>query len=256
MGGRGGLEARIRRSTGKAIGDFSLIEEGDKILLALSGGKDSWTLLHILLRLRERAPVSFTIVPVTVHPGFPGFRADVLGEFLARKGLVHHVEGARIYDTIQEKARRGKDGRIRGGDFCSFCSRLRRGVLYRVAGELGCSKIALGHHADDVIETLLLNQLFDGRSGTMAPKFISTDGLNTVIRPLYYVWEEDTRAYARQEGFPVICCRCPVCGDMGMQRRVVKAMLREMEGRHPGIKTSLLSACLSHGRPEPAVAGQ
>lgn len=239
------LEDRIRRRVGKAIGDFSLVVDGDRVLVALSGGKDSWSLLHILLALKKRAPVSFDLVPVTVHPGFPGFGADLLGRYLDGKGMPHHTEHTNIYDTIRDKAKKGKGGQIRGGDFCSFCSRLRRGVLYRLAGDMGCTKIALGHHADDVIETLILNQLFDGRTGTMAPRMISEDGMNTVVRPLYYVWEEDTAAYARQEAFPVICCRCPVCGDMGMQRKRVKALLQGLEKEHPGIKTSLLAASLS-----------
>ncbi len=243
---RNPLEYGIRRRVGEAIGDYALIGDGDRILVALSGGKDSWTLVYILRILQERAPVSFDLLTVTVHPGFPGFRADILGAYLTRKGIPHHIEHTNIYDIVREKAKKGKDGGIRGGDFCAFCSRLRRGVLYRLAREKGCTKIALGHHADDVIETLLLNLFFEGRMETMIPRFISEDGLNTIIRPLYYVWEEETAAYSRQKKFPVIDCCCPVCSEVTMKRKQVKALLRELEREHHGIKTSLLSACFPY----------
>jgi len=236
------IEALIRRRAGKAIGDHNLIKDKDRILVALSGGKDSWTLLHILGIFQKRAPISFEIVPVTVDPGYPGFKADLLKRRLAKKGMSLHIEKTNNYDIIQEKAKKGRDGRIRGGDFCAFCSRLRRGILYRLARDRGCTKIALGHHADDVIETLLLNQFFEGRTETMLPKFVSEDGLNTVIRPLYYVWEDETMAYAKEKKVPIIFCQCPVCEDKGMQRKMVKALLFKLERKHPGIKTSILSA--------------
>jgi len=242
------IEALIRRRAGKAIGDHGLIKDKERILVAFSGGKDSWTLLHILGIFQKRAPISFEIIPVTVDPGYPGFKAELLKKRLAKKGISLHIEKTNIYDVIQDKVKKGRDGRIRGGDFCAFCSRLRRGIIYRLAKEKGCTKIALGHHADDVIETLLLNQFFDGRIETMLPKFVSEDGLNTVIRPLYYVWEDETRVYAKEKKVPIIHCQCPVCEDKGMQRKMVKALLSKLERKHPGIKTSILSASeLFHG---------
>ena len=229
------LERRIRRLVGRAIGDFGLIENGDRILVALSGGKDSWTLLHVLERLRQRAPVSFFLVAMTVHPGFPGFRTDGIGSYLREKGFEHHVVRAPIHETMLEKLGPGDSP-------CSLCSRIRRGVLYTQAAELGCAKIALGHHRDDFIETLLLNQFYNGKIKAMSPLLRADDGRNIVIRPLVYVPEDDIGRYASLAGFPVTCCACPSCGDPDGKRVKIKMLLAELERGQPGIKASLLAA--------------
>lgn len=227
------LEKIIRRKTGKAIQDYNLISEGDRILVAVSGGKDSWTLLHILDLLSKRAPVNFKLVAVNINPGFKGYRTDIIEGYLKERGFEYHMESSNIYSIVSERL---KEGEL----FCSFCSRLRRGILYRLACELDCNKIALGHHADDFIETLLLNIFFQGELRAMSPIFYAEDGKNIVIRPLVYVWEEDIIKYAIQKRFPVVCCRCPVCGDSDMMRRKIKKMLFELEKQHPGIKRSIL----------------
>jgi tRNA 2-thiocytidine biosynthesis protein TtcA len=229
------LERRIRRLAGRAIGDYGLIESGDHILVALSGGKDSWTLLHILDSLRKRAPVNFSFIAVTVHPGFPGFRTEAIEAFLRERGYDHRVVHAPIHDLMLEK--------LTPDDApCSLCSRIRRGVLYTQARELGCTKIALGHHREDFIETLLLNQFYNGRTKAMAPLLRADDGRNTVIRPLVYVPEEMIARFALEAGFPVACCACPSCGDPDLKRARVKDLLAELEREHRGIKASLLAA--------------
>ena len=228
-------EHKIRRLTGQAIGDFGLIGEGDLILVALSGGKDSWTLLTVLESLRRRAPVSFSLVAVTVHPGFPGFSTEGIESYLRDQGFEHRIVAAPIHGLMLDKL--GPDDIP-----CSLCSRIRRGVLYTQAMELGCTKIALGHHRDDFIETLLLNQFYNGTIKAMAPLLRADDGRNVVIRPLVYVPEEDIIAYAGLAGFPVTCCACPACGDPDQKRVKVKALLAGLEREHPGIKASLLAA--------------
>jgi tRNA 2-thiocytidine biosynthesis protein TtcA len=228
-------EHRIRRLTGQAIGDFGLIEEGDRILVALSGGKDSWTLLTVLESLRKRAPVDFSLVAVTVHPGFPGFSTEGIESYLREQGFEHRIVAAPIHGLVLDKL--GPDDIP-----CSLCSRIKRGVLYTQAGELGCTKIALGHHRDDFIETLLLNQFYNGRIKAMAPLLRADDGRNVVIRPLVYVPEENIIAYASGAGFPVTCCACPACGDPDQKRVRIKKLLSDLEEEHPGIKASLLAA--------------
>ncbi len=228
-------EARIRRLVGRAIGDFGLIDEGDCILVALSGGKDSWTLLRMLDLLRRRAPIGFSLVAVTVHPGFPGYRTDALEAYLRERGFRHHVVSAPIHSLMQEKLSPDEIP-------CALCSRIRRGVLYSQAAALRCTKIALGHHRDDFIETLLLNQFFNGRTKAMAPLLRADDGKNVVIRPLVFVPEEEIIAYAAEAGFPVTCCACPACGDPGQKRVRVKRLLAELEKEHHGIKANLLAA--------------
>ncbi|MBS1242502.1 MAG: ttcA [Nitrospirae bacterium] len=228
-------EHRIRRLTGQAIGDFGLIGEGDRILVALSGGKDSWTLLTVLESLRRRAPVSFALVAVTVHPGFPGFSTEGIESYLLRKGFEHRIVAAPIHDLVMDKL--GPDDIP-----CSLCARIKRGVLYTQATELGCTRIALGHHRDDFIETLLLNLFYNGRIKAMAPLLRADDGRNVVIRPLVYVPEEDIIAYAAEAGFPVTCCACPACGDPDQKRVRIKKLLAGLEEEHPGIKASLLAA--------------
>ena len=226
---------RIRRLTGQAIGDFGLIEEGDHILVALSGGKDSWTLLLMLEELRKRAPVAFTLVAVTIHPGFPGFSTAGIESYLRENGFEHRFVPAPVHGLMLDKL--GPDDTP-----CPLCARLKRGVLYTQARELGCSKIALGHHRDDFIETLLLNQFFNGRIKAMAPLLRADDGRNVVIRPLVYVPEEDIIAYASGAGFPVTCCACPACGDPDQKRGQIKELLTRLEREHPGIKASLLAS--------------
>ncbi len=228
-------EARIRRLVGKAIGDFGLIDDGDRILVALSGGKDSWTLLRMLDLLRRRAPVSFTLVAVTVHPGFPGFRTGALESYLGEQGFEHLVVSAPIHELLLEKLPPDEVP-------CALCSRIRRGVLYTQAAALGCTKVALGHHRDDFIETLLLNQFFNGTIKAMAPLLRADDGRNRVIRPLVYVPEEEIIAYAAAAGFPVTCCACPACGDPGQKRVRIKQLLAGLEREHPGIKANLLAS--------------
>jgi len=228
-------EHRIRRLTGQAIGDFGLIEEGDRVLVALSGGKDSWTLLTVLEALRKRAPVHFTLVAVTVHPGFPGFSTEGIESYLRDHGYDHRMVAAPIHGLLLDKL--GPDDIP-----CSLCARIKRGVLYTQAAELGCTKIALGHHRDDFIETLLLNQFYNGRIKAMAPLLRADDGRNVVIRPLVYVPEEDIIAYASGAGFPVTCCACPACGDPDRKRVRIKKLLSDLEVEHPGIKASLLAA--------------
>ncbi|GAB4268897.1 MAG: tRNA 2-thiocytidine(32) synthetase TtcA [Deferrisomatales bacterium] len=229
------LEKRILRKVGRAVADFSMIEEGDRILVALSGGKDSWTLLHCLDALRRRAPIRFEVEAVTVHPGFPAFRTEPVERRCREQGFRHRVEPSRIYEIVEAK-------RDPGTSYCSFCSRLRRGVLYGLARREGYTKIALGHHADDLIETLLLSQFFTGEIKSMPPVLRAEDGHNVVIRPLCTVFEADIRAFAGAMGFPVVCCGCPVCGVEEMKRKRVKALLTQLEAEHPGIKASMLSS--------------
>ena len=231
-------EHHIRRLAGRAIGDFGLVRNKDRILVALSGGKDSWTLLHVLDNLRKRAPVSFTLTAVTVHPGFPGFQTTPMEEYLHAHDFEYRVIHAPIHRLMLDK--------LTPDDIpCALCSRIRRGVLYTQARALGCTKIALGHHRDDFIETLLLNQFFNGTIKAMAPVLLADDGRNVVIRPLVYVAEEDIVQYAAKAGFPVTCCACPACGDPDQKRVQIKRMLTELEKTHPGIKASLLAA-LAH----------
>lgn len=229
------LEKKILRKAGQAIAEFGMIEEGDRVLVALSGGKDSWTLLHVLETLRRRAPVPFEVHAVTVHPGFPGFRTEPIERYCREQGFRHWVEPSRIYEIVEAK-------RHPGTSYCAFCSRLRRGVLYGIGRREGYTKIALGHHADDLIETLLLSQFFTGEIKSMPPRLTAEDGINVVIRPLCRVFEEDIRAYALAREFPVVCCGCPVCGVEDQKRKRVKALLRELEAEHPGIKASMLSS--------------
>lgn len=229
------LEKRLSVRLGRAVGDFGLIEPGDRILVGVSGGKDSWALLHLLRLLQRRAPVRFDLVPLNVDQGFAGFRADLVEEYLAGQGYRYEMRSARVNLTVKEK--------IRPGDtFCSLCARLRRGALYRYADELGCNKLALGHHADDFIETLLLNLFFNGQIKGMHARVRAENGRHTVVRPLVYAWEDEIADYVRARRFPVVCCACPGCQDPTLQRHRVKKLLRELERAHPGLKRSLLGA--------------
>jgi tRNA 2-thiocytidine biosynthesis protein TtcA len=229
------LQARIAREIGRAIVEYGMIEQGDRVAVAVSGGKDSLTLLDMLMGIRRRAPVRFELVAVTVDQGYEGFRWPVMEKHFRDLGVPYHIENTRIVDTIE-------DHKDPGATWCSLCARLRRGVLYRLAKEKGWSRIALGHHADDLIETVLLSQLFNGTIQSMPPILRADDGVNVVIRPMCYVWEDDVIAYTKERAFPVICCACPACTDLTLKRRRVKAMLKEMEAGWPGVKKSLLTA--------------
>lgn len=225
----------ILRRVGRAIEDFRLIEAGDRILVAMSGGKDSHVMLHALEALRRRAPVRFSLVAVTVDQGYRGFQTGVMERYFRERGFEYHIERTNIAEVID-------DTMALGDTHCSMCARLRRGVLYRLAPELRCNKIALGHHADDLIETLLMGQFYNGEIRSMPPILRADDGRNVVIRPLAYVWEDEVAAFARTEGLPVIGCACPACGDVSLKRRQTKGLLARLEAEHPGIKASMLKA--------------
>ncbi len=220
------LRKRLRRQVGEAISDFAMIEDGDKVMVCMSGGKDSYGLLDILLSLQRRSPVRFDIVAVNLDQKQPDFPADVLPSYLARRGVPFHIEEQDTYSVVKRVI-------PDGGTMCSLCSRLRRGVLYRVAGELGVTKIALGHHRDDILATFFLNLFFAAKLKTMPPKLVSDDGKHVVIRPLAYVRERDLARYAEAMAFPIIPCN--LCGSQEhLQRKQVGAMLREWEKTHPG----------------------
>ncbi len=225
----------LARRVGRAIQEFRLIEDGDRILCAMSGGKDSYAMLRLLEHLRRRAPIRFELVAVTVDQGYRGFRAEVLERYFKEQGYAYHIERTNIAEVID-------DTMPLGDTHCSMCARLRRGVLYRLAPDLGCNKIALGHHADDLLETLLMSQFFNGEICSMPPILRARDGRNTVIRPLCYVWEQEIVRFTAEEGFPVIGCACPACGDLSLKRKQMKILLQRLEAEHAGIKASLLKA--------------
>jgi tRNA 2-thiocytidine biosynthesis protein TtcA len=230
----GKLRKRLRRLAGQAIADFSMIESGDKVMVCVSGGKDSYALLDVLLLLREKTPVPFDVIAVNLDQRHPGFPEHVLPEYLASRGVSHRIVVQDTYSVVKRVIPEGKT-------MCSLCSRLRRGALYRVAGELGATKIALGHHRDDILETFFLNLFHNGKLKAMSPKLVSDDGRHVVIRPLAYVEERDLSAYAEQRAFPII--PCDLCGSQEqLQRKQVKAMLREWEKKHPGRVISIFSA--------------
>ena len=220
------LKKRLRRQVGQAISDFALIEDGDRVMVCLSGGKDSYGLLDVLLSLKDRAPLSFEVIAVNLDQKQPGFPADVLPAYLARRGVPFRIVEQDTYSVVKRVI-------PQGGTMCSLCSRLRRGVLYRAAGELGATKIALGHHRDDILATFFLNLFFGAKLRTMPPKLVSDDGKHVVIRPLAYVRERDLAHYAEAMAFPIIPCN--LCGSQEhLQRRQVSEMLREWEKRYPG----------------------
>jgi tRNA 2-thiocytidine biosynthesis protein TtcA len=229
------LYRKIKKLTGRAIGDFNLIEGGDRIAVGVSGGKDSYSLLHILESLRRRAPIRYELVAVNVDSGFPGFRKGVIEDHLRENGFAYRMETTDCYRIIEEKRRPGSS-------YCSFCARLRRGVLYTVAEELGCNKIALGHHLDDFIETLLLNQFYVGTLAAMSPKLLADNGRQTVIRPLVYVEEREIIAFTRANSFPVVCCACPVCGIVDQKRKKMKNLIQELAQDNPHLKRSMIGA--------------
>jgi tRNA 2-thiocytidine biosynthesis protein TtcA len=235
MSYRSPLETRIAKKTTKAIVDFNLIEDGDRVMVGLSGGKDSWALMHTLDELRRRAPIDFSLIAVNVDSGYKDFKHDVIANTCRARGWeyrIEHTDIGEIMDDVLEA----------GATPCSLCARLRRGVLYRIAGEVGATKIALGHHLDDFIETLLLNLFFAGSLKAMPARLVSDNGEHVVIRPLVYVGENDARLYAKECELPIIGCCCPACGDLSLQRQRVKRLILDLEIEHAGVKQSMLKA--------------
>jgi tRNA 2-thiocytidine biosynthesis protein TtcA len=229
------LEARLAKKATRAIVEYQMIEEGDRVMVGLSGGKDSWALLQILDVLRQRAPVTFSLIAVNVDSGYKDYKHDLIARTCEARGWEYRIEHTGIGQTID-------DILDDGATPCSLCARLRRGVLYRMAKDTGATKIALGHHADDFIETLLLNLFFAGTLKAMPAKLVSDDAAHVVIRPLVYVGEDEARAYCRESELPIIGCCCPACGDLGLQRQRTKRLLMELEREHPGVKSSMLKA--------------
>jgi tRNA 2-thiocytidine biosynthesis protein TtcA len=228
------LHKRLCRLVGQAIGDFNMIEEGDKVMVCLSGGKDSYALLDILMTLRERAPINFEIVAVNLDQKQPNFPDHILPAYLKQLGIPFHIENQDTYSIVKRLIPEGKTT-------CSLCSRLRRGILYRVADELGCNKIALGHHRDDILETFFLNMFFGGKLKGMPAKLVSDDGKHMVIRPMAYVKEEDTERYAAVKGFPII--PCDLCGSQeNLQRKQIKGLMRDWEKKFPGRVENIFSS--------------
>jgi tRNA 2-thiocytidine biosynthesis protein TtcA len=228
------LSKRLHRQVGQAITDFNMIEDGDKVMVCLSGGKDSYAMLDILLNLQVRAPIKFSLVAVNLDQKQPGFPGEVLPNYLRSRGVDFHIENQDTYSIVKKLIPEGKTT-------CSLCSRLRRGILYRVAGELGATKIALGHHRDDMVTTLFLNMFFGSRLKGMPPKLVSDDGRNVVIRPLAYVKEPDLVRWAEHRQFPIIPCN--LCGSQeNLQRVQVKAMINEWEKRYPGRIDNIFTA--------------
>ena len=229
------LESRLAKKATRAIIDFNLIEDGDRVMVGLSGGKDSWALLQILDVLRQHAPIEFSIVAVNVNSGYANFLHDLVADACAARGWECHIEhtsiGAVMEDVLDD-----------GDTPCSLCARLRRGVLHRIASEVGATKIALGHHLDDFIETVLLNLFFQGALKAMPARLVSDKRQQVVIRPLVYITEADARAYTQECGLPVIGCCCPACGDLSLKRQRLKRLITELEMEHPEIKNSMINA--------------
>jgi tRNA 2-thiocytidine biosynthesis protein TtcA len=235
------LETRLAKKVTRAIVEHGLIEDGDRVMVGLSGGKDSWALMEILDVLRRRAPIDFSVVAVNVNSGYERFRHDLVTEACAARGWecrVEHTTIGAIMDDILDD----------GDTPCSLCARLRRGVLYRIAGEVGATKIALGHHLDDFVETALLNLFFQGSLKAMPARLVSDSRKHIVIRPLVYVTEAEARSYTQEVGLPVIGCCCPACGDLSLKRQRIKRLIADLELEHPDIKNSMMTA-LGNVRP-------
>jgi tRNA 2-thiocytidine biosynthesis protein TtcA len=230
------LQKRLRREVGQAIADFSMIEAGDKVMCCLSGGKDSYAMLDILISLQKRAPLDFELIAVNLDQKQPGFPEHVLPDYLGRLGIEYHIIEKDTYSIVREKVPEGKTT-------CGLCSRLRRGILYNFAEQHGVTKIALGHHRDDLLETLFLNMFYGGKLKSMPPVLHSDDGRNTVIRPLAYAREKDLERYARMREFPIIPCN--LCGSQeNLQRQVIKDMFRQWDKQHPGrLETMFRALC-------------
>jgi tRNA 2-thiocytidine biosynthesis protein TtcA len=229
------LETRLAKKVTRAITEHKLIDDGDRIMVGLSGGKDSWALLQILDVLRQRAPISFSLVAVTVDSGYDGYRHDLIAKTCEQRGWEYRIEHTEIGDVIEDLL-------LPSATPCSLCARLRRGVLYRLAEEVGATKIALGHHLDDFIETLLLNLFFAGSLKAMPARLVSDNGEHVVVRPLVHVTEGEARRYAKEQALPIVSCCCPACGDLGLQRQRVKRLIAELEVEHPEIKHSMIRA--------------
>jgi tRNA 2-thiocytidine biosynthesis protein TtcA len=228
------LHKRLRRLVGSAVADFSMIEAGDRVMVCLSGGKDSYALLSILRSIQLHAPLPFDLIAVNLDQKQPGFPEDILPTYLSRMGMPFRIVEQDTYSVVKRVIAEGKTT-------CSLCSRLRRGVLYRVANELNATKIALGHHRDDMLETLFLNMFYGGKLKTMPPKLVSDDGRNIVIRPLAYCKEKDLAAYAAMENFPIIPCN--LCGSQtNLQRQAVKEMLQQWDKKFPGRLETMFTA--------------
>jgi len=231
------LAKRLRRLVGEAVGDFNMISDGDKVMVCLSGGKDSYAMLDILLSLRDKAPVQFDLIAYNLDQKQPGFPEHVLPDYLTNRGVPFHIEQRDTYSVVKRVIPEGKTT-------CGLCSRLRRGNIYRAATELGATKIALGHHRDDMIETVFLNMFYAGKLKGMPPKLVTDDGQHIVIRPLAYCREQDLAEYARQREFPII--PCTLCGSQpNLQRRAIKEMLQQWEKQHPGRVESLFRSLQS-----------
>ncbi len=243
----GNLTKRLLHDTGRAIHDFGMIMQGDRLLVGVSGGKDSFTLLHLLQELQKSAPIEFSLVAVNLDQGHPGFPAAQLEAYLRSRRVEVRMLRQDTYSIVRRLVPEGKTA-------CSVCSRLRRGILYNVAQELGCSKIALGHHRDDLIESLLLSMFFSGKMRSMPPVLRSNDGRNTVIRPLCYAAEKDIAAFATEKKFPII--PCDLCGNQeNLQRRKVKQLLESLEREHPGLRASIFGA-MGNVMPEHLLSGR
>jgi tRNA 2-thiocytidine biosynthesis protein TtcA len=235
MPNRSRLEDRISKKTTKAIVDFKMIEDGDRVMVGLSGGKDSWALLQTLDQLRRRAPIDFSLIAVNVDSGYKEFKHDLIAKTCQERGWEYRIEHTTIGEVMDDILEANATP-------CSLCARLRRGVLYRIATEVGATKIALGHHLDDFIETLLLNLFFAGALKAMPARLVSDSGEHVVIRPLVYVTEDEARLYAKECSLPIIGCCCPACGDLSLQRQRVKRLILDLEREHSGVKQSMLKA--------------
>ena len=235
MGYKTPLEARLAKKVTKAISDYRLLDDGDRVMVGLSGGKDSWALLQILDVLRLRAPIQFSLVAVTVDSGYDGYRHDLISKTCEQRGWEYRIIHTEIGDVVDDLLDQSATP-------CSLCARMRRGVLYRIASEIGATKIALGHHLDDFIETLLLNLFFAGSLKAMPARLVSDNGEHVVIRPLVGVTETDARSYAKEQSLPIISCCCRACGDLSLQRQRVKKLIAELEVEHPEIKNSMIRA--------------
>jgi tRNA 2-thiocytidine biosynthesis protein TtcA len=229
------LETRLAKKVTRAITEHHLIDDGDRVMVGLSGGKDSWALLNILDVLRRRAPITFSLVAVTVDSGFDGYRHDLISRTCEARGWEYRIEHTDIGDVMDDLLESSATP-------CSLCARLRRGVLYRIARDVGATKIALGHHLDDFIETLLLNLFFAGALKAMPARLVSDNGEHVVVRPLVYVTEADARAYCREQNLPIVGCCCPACGDLSLQRQRTKRLIAELEVEHPDVKQSMIRA--------------
>jgi tRNA 2-thiocytidine biosynthesis protein TtcA len=228
------LEKRLCREVGRAIVDYNMIEEGDKVMVCVSGGKDSYAMLDILLKLKARAPIHFDLIAVNLDQKQPGFPEEVLPKYLSELGVAFHIENQDTYSIVKRVIPEGKTT-------CGLCSRLRRGILYRVADELGATKVALGHHRDDMLQTFFLNMFFAGKLKSMPPKLVSDDGRHIVIRPLAYVAEKDLVRWAQHREFPII--PCTLCGSQeNLQRKQVGEMLRDWDKKHPGRVENMFTA--------------